>query len=98
MNQNLPTSLNLKVISPTELLVDDEVQEVYLPSLEGLLGIFPGHRALFVALGHGPLTYTRANTQRELRIRGGYAEVLPESVLVFAERGEDEKKLPERQG
>jgi F-type H+-transporting ATPase subunit epsilon len=91
MSQNLPTSLNLKVISPTELLVDEEVQEVYLPSLEGYLGIFPGHRPLFVALGQGQLTYERSNQQREIPVQGGYAEVLPDRVLVFTEKGKDEK-------
>jgi F-type H+-transporting ATPase subunit epsilon len=92
MSQDLPTSLNLKVISPTALLVDEKVQEVYLPSLEGYLGIFPGHRSLFVALGHGQLTYKRANEKNELHIQGGYAEVLPDRVLVFTEKGKDEKK------
>ena len=94
MSQNLPASLKLKVISPTELLVDEEVQEVYLPSLEGYLGIFPGHRSLFVALGQGQLTYKRSSKQGDLQIQGGYAEVLPDRVLVFTEKGKDEKNQP----
>ena len=96
MSQDLPTSLKLKVIGPTELFIDEEVQEVYLPGLEGYLGIFPGHRSLFVALGQGQLTYKRSSKQIELPVRGGYAEVLPDRVLVFTEKGKDEKsQLPE---
>jgi F-type H+-transporting ATPase subunit epsilon len=91
MSQDLPASLKLKVICPTELLVDEEVLEVSLPSLEGYLGILPGHRPLFVALGLGLLTYKRANKQSELLVQGGYAEVLPDRVLVFIEKGKDEK-------
>ena len=91
MSQDLPTSLKLTVISPKELLVDEEVQEVYLPSLEGYLGIFPGHRPLFVALGQGQLTYKRSNKKSDLKVQGGYAEVLPDRVLVFTEKGKDEK-------
>jgi F-type H+-transporting ATPase subunit epsilon len=98
MNQNLPTSLKLKVISPKELLVDEEVQEVYLPSLEGYLGIFPGHRPLFVALGQGQLTYKRLSEQSDLKVQGGYAEVLPDRVLVFTEKGMDEKNQPPEGG
>lgn len=94
MSQDLPTSLHLKVISPSELLVDEDVQEVSLPSLEGYLGIFPGHRSLFVALGQGQLTYKRSNKQSELHVRGGYAEILPDRVLVFTEKGKDEKNQP----
>ena len=99
MSQDLPTSLKLKVINSRELLVDEEVQEVYLPSLEGYLGIFPGHRPLFVALGQGQLTYKRLSGQRDLQVQGGYAEVLPDRVLVFTEKGMDEKnQSPEGEG
>jgi len=99
MNQNLPTSLKLTVISQTDLLVDEEVLEVSFPSLDGYLGIFPGHRPLFVALGRGLLTYRRTNKEGELAVKGGYAEILPDRVLVFTERTEDERRQsPDGQG
>ena len=91
MSQDLPTSLKLKVISPTDLLVDEEVLEVSLPSLEGYLGILPGHRPLFVALGQGLLIYKRSNKQSELPVQGGYAEILADRVFVFIEKAKDEK-------
>ncbi|UCE43044.1 MAG: F0F1 ATP synthase subunit epsilon [Candidatus Aminicenantes bacterium] len=94
MSKDLPATLKLKVISPTDLLVDEEVLEVSLPSLEGYLGIFPGHRPLFVALGRGLLAYKRSDKHSELSIQGGYAEVLPDHVLVFTERAKDEKSQP----
>jgi len=94
MSQDLPTTLKLRVISPLELLVDEEVQEVFLPSLEGLLGIYPGHRPLFVALGQGPLTYKRLGRETQLPVQGGIAEVLPDRVLVFIKQGKDENDQP----
>ena len=94
MSQDLPKSLKLKVIGPTDLLIDEEVLEVSLPSLEGYLGILPGHRPLFVALGRGLLTYRRSDKKSELPVDGGYAEVLPDRVLVFTEKAKDEKNLP----
>lgn len=94
MSQDLPSSLHLKVISSSELLVDEEVQEVTLPSLEGYLGILPGHRPLFVALGRGQLVYKRSGDPHELSVHGGYAEVLPDRVLIFTEKGEDENTKP----
>jgi F-type H+-transporting ATPase subunit epsilon len=94
MSQGLPASFHLKVISPSELLVDAEVKGVSLPSLEGYLGILPGHRPLFVALGRGQLTYERSSQQEEVFIQGGYAEVLPDRVLVFTEKAKNEKSQP----
>ena len=95
MSQDLPASLHLKVISPAALLVDEDVQEVSIPSLEGYLGIFPGHRPLFVALGRGMVTYKRPGHQRELPIVGGYAEILPDRVVIFTIQDIDEKKQPD---
>ncbi|MEE8605451.1 MAG: hypothetical protein V3S65_08750 [Candidatus Aminicenantaceae bacterium] len=94
MSQDLPALLKLKVISPTDLLVDEEVLEVSLPSLEGYLGILPGHRPLFVALGQGLLIYKRSNKQSELPVQRGYAEILPDRVFVFIEKAKDEKTRP----
>lgn len=90
MSQDLPKSLSLKVISPSDLLLDEDVQEVFLPSLEGFLGIYPGHRPLFVALGQGELIYKRSNVERKIPVQGGYAEILPDRVLVFAKQSKNE--------
>jgi F-type H+-transporting ATPase subunit epsilon len=96
MSQDLPKSLGLKVISPSKLLVDEEVHEVSLPGLDGYLGIFPGHRPLFVALGRGILTFKGGRREGEVPIRRGYAEVLSDRVLAFVEQGEDEaERSPE---
>ena len=89
MSLDLPKSMKLTVISPSALLVDEEVREVYLPSLEGYLGIFPGHRPLFVGLAQGTLTFKGAYREGEVPVRRGYAEVLSDRVLVFIEEGED---------
>lgn len=92
MSQNLPASLRLEVIAPRKLLLDQDVQEVSLPSLEGYIGILPGHRPLFTALGKGKITYKVAGKERSLPVQGGHAEIQPGKVLVFTELAEDEKK------
>ena len=90
MNQNLPSALHLKVITPRRLLVETEAEEVSLPGLEGYLGILPGHRPLFTALGKGFITYRLARREEKISIQGGYAEILPESVVIFTELSKDE--------
>jgi F-type H+-transporting ATPase subunit epsilon len=94
MTNNMPSSIQLKVISPRKLLVDEEVQEVSLPSLEGYVGILPGHRPLLLALGEGKITYRLAGREDSLTVRGGFAEVLPEKVLVFTDLIENETQPP----
>jgi len=90
MNENLPSSIQLKVVTPHRLLVEADVKEVILPSLEGYLGILPGHRPLVTALGEGTITYRKDKKEDNFSIQGGYAEIYPEKVLVFTELSKDE--------
>ena len=90
MSNNLPSSLRLRVIAPRKLLLDEEVKEVSLPSLEGYLGILPGHRPLFTALGKGTITIRTAKGEEKFSVQGGYAEVYPDRILVFTELVENE--------
>lgn len=99
MSPNVPPSLKLKVITPQKLLVDEEVQEVSLPSLKGYLGILPGHRHLLIAIGEGEISYRFSQKEEKFSIQGGYAEILSESVLVFTElRKEEANRSDERRG
>jgi F0F1-type ATP synthase epsilon subunit len=90
MSESLPSSLRLRVITSHAVLVDEMVDEVAIPSLNGYLGILPGHRSLLVALGEGTIEYRKAQSKHLVGVIGGYAKVQPESVLVFTEPGEDE--------
>jgi F-type H+-transporting ATPase subunit epsilon len=90
MSQNLPSALKLRVITPRRLLVDEDVEMVSLPSLEGYVGILPGHRPLMLALGRGEISFSQAQKQEAFAVQGGYAEIHPERILVFTQIKEDE--------
>ena len=92
MSEALPLYLKLRVITSHEVLVDEQVKEVSIPSLEGYLGILPGHRKLLVALGKGVIEYRKAQSKKHVVVNGGYARVQPESVLVFTDLDEDEPR------
>ena len=84
-------TIRLEVITPGRLLVDTDVDAVYLPSLEGELGILPGHRPLFVGIGRGRIRYVSGGDEEEVSVQGGYAQVQPEKVVVMTEVGADEE-------
>ncbi len=91
MNQGVLRLFRLRVITPRSLVVEADVEEATIPGLEGELGILPGHRPLYAALGSGQLTYRASGRRESLLVRGGCAEVGPASVTVFTELSEDEK-------
>ncbi len=92
MSHEIPSSIKLKVISPSRLVFDGEVAEVTIPGLDGYLGILPGHRPLFMALGEGELAFHRSGRKRTIPVRGGYAEVTQRSVLIFMNPGKHENE------
>ena len=90
MNDKTPASLRLKVITAKRLVVDTEAEFVSMPSLEGSLGILPGHRTFVVGIGKGRISYRKGGREESFSVRGGYAEVGSEEVLIITEVVEDE--------
>jgi len=90
----MPSSLRLKVITSKRLLIDAEVEDVSLPSLQGELGILPGHRPLVTALGKGNLSCRMGRGGETFAVQGGFAQVLPDRVTVFTELIQDENDRP----
>jgi F-type H+-transporting ATPase subunit epsilon len=79
-------TLRLKVITPHRILCEADAAEVSLPGLDGLIGILPDHRPMVIALGEGTLTYRADDGETEdYEVRGGYAEIRGDQVLVFTE-------------
>jgi F-type H+-transporting ATPase subunit epsilon len=87
MADTLPTRISLTVVTRERKIVDVEVEEVVLPGLDGELGILPGHTPLLAMLKIGQLRYRTGNAVHRLVISWGFAEVLPDRVIVLAERG-----------
>lgn len=83
----LPSKLNLTVVTRERKIVDVEVDEVELPASDGEIGILPGHTPLLATLRIGQMRYRIGNTVERMVISWGFAEVLPDRVIVLAERG-----------
>jgi F-type H+-transporting ATPase subunit epsilon len=93
MSEGLPEFLELNVVSPNRLVVRDSVTGVTMPGKEGYLGILPGHAPLLTILAPGGLTYTRGGAQHYLCVDWGFAEVLPDRVIVLVESAERAEEI-----
>jgi F-type H+-transporting ATPase subunit epsilon len=83
VSPNPAPTLRLKVVTPRLLLVDADVEEVQIPTIEGLIGVWPGHRPLLAAIGRGTLSYRQSGDEESFAIDGGTAEIQADRVLVF---------------
>lgn len=88
----LPTQLELQIVTPARLVVQEQVDEVQIPGAEGYFGVLPGHTPFLAALSVGEMWYRKGQDKTYLAIAGGFAEVLPDRVTLLAtvaERPED---------
>ena len=83
MADSLPTAIELEIVTPDRGVVRETVEEVSTPGKEGYLGILPGHAPLLSELQTGELTYKKSGREYYLAINGGFAEVLPDRVIIL---------------
>jgi F-type H+-transporting ATPase subunit epsilon len=88
MADTLPRQIQLRIVTPNRELVGGEVTEVSIPGKEGYLGILPGHAPLLTELQSGELTYRQDGRKFHVAIHWGFAEVIPDRVIVLADIAE----------
>jgi len=89
----LPESIELQVVTPERHVLEETVLAIEIPGKGGYLGVLPGHAPLITELGIGILAYRTHSETRYLTIINGYAEVLPNRVIVLAEISEKAEEI-----
>lgn len=79
-------TLNLKLITPSKLMVDEEVGEVVAPGDSGEFGVLPGHVPFITKLMPGELSYKVNGVGKSIIIDSGIAEVSEDRVIVLTDR------------
>lgn len=80
--------IRLRVVTPSRLLLDEDVDEVTAHGELGEFGVLPNHIAFLSTLIAGELSYKQGAVRRTLVVSGGYAEVLNDVMTVLAPTAE----------
>ena len=80
--------IRLRVVTPSRLVLDEEVDEVTAPGELGEFGVLANHIAFLSTLVPGEMTYKQGVNKTTLAISGGYAEVLDNVMTVLAPSAE----------
>src|SRR3954468_4804506 len=89
----LPSTLQLHIVSADRSLVNETVDEVEIPGADGYFGVLPGHTPLLAVLGAGELWYRKGQEKQYLAIAFGFAEVQPERVTILAQIAEKAEEI-----
>jgi F-type H+-transporting ATPase subunit epsilon len=78
--------LQLQVITPSRVIVDEIVDEVVAPGVLGEFGVLPGHVPFITILAEGEIKYKRGSSEQKLSVEGGLAEVREDKVTILTDR------------
>src|SRR5918994_3936807 len=89
----LPTHIDLQIVTPDRLIVQEQIDEVEIPGSQGYFGVLPGHTPLLASLAVGELWYRKGQEKFFLSLAFGFAEILPDRVTILARLAERAEEI-----
>lgn len=84
--------LNLKIITPERVVVDEPVDAVFSKAVDGEFGVLPDHIPFMTALDIGVTRYQKGKDYEYISTIGGIFQVSDNNITILsetAERGEE---------
>lgn len=88
--------LTLEIVTPDARVYSDTIDTVVIPTVEGEVGILPGHIPLLTQVQDGELRVTKGTETTFLAVSGGFAEVAGDRVHILAEHAITESRIDEK--
>ena len=81
------SKISFDLVSPENLIFNDDVGMIIIPGKDGDLGVLPGHSKVMSSLRPGRvMVYGEdKNLLKSFFVSGGFAEINPEKCIVLAE-------------
>ena len=87
--------LTLEIVTPEARVYSEPVDTVVVPTVEGEIGILPGHIPLVAQVGAGELRATKGGATQLLVIGGGFVQVSGDKVSILADSAITVEKIDE---
>jgi len=88
-------ALTLEIVTPEAKVYSDTIDSVVIPTVEGEIGVLPGHIPLLTQIEGGELRVTKGSVTQWLAVGGGFAQIDGDTVRVLAEHAITEEKIDE---
>ena len=87
--------LTLEIVTPEAKVYSDTIDSVVIPTIEGEIGVLPGHIPLLTQVQDGELRVTKGSVTELLVVSGGFAQIDGDRVRILAENAINEEKIDE---
>lgn len=85
--------LKVEIITAERVVLQEDVDMVVAPGIEGQLGILPHHVPLLTTLQVGELRLKKGDEEISLAVTGGFLEVQPDRVVILADAAERAEEI-----
>jgi F-type H+-transporting ATPase subunit epsilon len=89
-------SLHLEIVTPEKKIFSDTVENVYVPGVDGELGILTSHASLVSALQAGELRYVHNGQVVSLAIGSGFLQVTQNKAVILTDMALGEAEIDEK--
>jgi F-type H+-transporting ATPase subunit epsilon len=89
------TTFLLEIITPQRQAFSEEVSGVYVPTVNGTIGILAHHQPLFTALSEGEIKIDSGAKEFFLAIGGGFLQITEKKVSILVSRAVHADELNE---
>ena len=88
-------TISFDLVTPEQLLFNDEVGMIIVPGKDGDIGVLPGHSKVLSSLRPGRvMIYGESkNLLKSFFLTGGFVEINPEKCIVLAEEVDEMSSL-----
>jgi F-type H+-transporting ATPase subunit epsilon len=95
-------TIRFKLVSLSGLKFDDDVYEVLLPTLDGEIGVLPGHMPIVSVAKHGIISVRRLPSDRDdmmevFATNGGVIEVKDNVLSVLVDEADNSDEINEQE-
>jgi F-type H+-transporting ATPase subunit epsilon len=75
-----------QIVTPEGVQLDESIDELTAPSVDGQFGVLPGHRPMLAALATGIISYTKAGVVTQVAVGPGFVEIHENQAVVLTDK------------
>jgi F-type H+-transporting ATPase subunit epsilon len=79
-------SIELQIVTPDGVQLNETVDDLTAPSVNGEFGVLPGHRPLLAALRTGIVSYGREGKRVAVAVGPGFAKVADDQAVLLTDK------------
>jgi F-type H+-transporting ATPase subunit epsilon len=85
--------IKFKIITPEHLVLEDEVEQVTLPTGDGEVTVLPNHISYIASLGSGEIVLKKKGKESSLAVAGGFIEFNKNQMVILADMAERAEEI-----